>query len=377
MLRYLTAGESHGSIEAVIIEGLPAGLTVDIPFIDNELKRRMHGYGRGGRMDIEDDRVSLETGCRNGETIGSPVTLIVANRDNTIDSLPEVTDPRPGHADLTGVLKYGRRDCRDILERASARETVCRVAAGALAKLFLRELGVGIISHVTDIGNISAGTRGLSFEEAVEKTSGKDSRLRCADKDAEENMCVLIDKTRQQGDTLGGAFEVIASGVLPGLGSHVQWDRKLDGRLGKAVLSIPAVKAFSIGEGIRSAFMIGSEVHDEIVRDDGSGIYSRRSNNAGGLEGGMSNGMDIRISGYMKPIATLSTPLGTVNIRSGKTSEASTERSDVTAVPACAVIAEAMTALELASAYLEKFGGDSMAEIRSNVENYKKNLVKT
>ena len=376
MLRYMTAGESHGKAEIVILDGMPAGLKIDTASIDAELKKRMHGYGRGGRMLIEEDKADIISGLRKGITIGSPIAVLIKNKDHKIDELPDVFCPRPGHADLTGVLKYGTSDCRDILERASARESVSKVAMGALAKLLLKELNIEILSHVIELGGIKADPDGLSFEDILKKTDISVSRLRCADAGSEELMCKKIDEAQAKGDTLGGVFEVIVKGVPAGLGSYTQWDERLDGILGRALLSVPAVKAVSIGDGIESASKWGSQVHDPISYVPEAKEYNRRTNHAGGLEGGMTNSMDIVLRGYMKPIATLKTPLDTVDIRSKNKTKASTERSDVTAVPACGVIAENVVAFEIASCVKKKFGGDSMTEIKRNLDSYLK-YIKT
>ena len=370
MLRYMTAGESHGKGEVVILDGMPAGLKVDVEYINSELKKRMHGYGRGGRMQIEEDKANIVSGLRKGITIGSPIALLVKNNDFKINDLPDVYCPRPGHADLTGVLKYGSEDCRDILERASARESVSRVAMGSLTKLMLKELGINVLSHVVELGGIKADTDNLTFDDILKKTDIAISKLRCADTVAEELMCKKIDEAQEKGDTLGGVFEVIVTGTPPGLGSYAQWDDRLDGILGRALLSIPAVKAVSIGDGIESASRNGSFVHDAISYDPKDKRYIRQTNHAGGLEGGMTNAMDIVIKGYMKPIATLKEPLDSVDIRSKEKAKASTERSDVTAVSACGVIAESVVAFEIASSMKDKFGGDSMIEIKRNLISY-------
>jgi chorismate synthase len=390
MLRFLTAGESHGQALVVIVEGLPAGLPFDPAVMAADLKRRQGGYGRGRRMAIEADTAEVLSGIRKGETLGGPVALVVRNRDwtnwqNTMHVGAEpppdatgarrapVTRPRPGHADLAGVLKYERDDMRDILERASARETTMRVAAGALARQLLARFGVQVGSHVFRIGPVgTADPAAITFAD-VQHIAG-DSPLHCADTEAEARMIAEIDKAKEAGNTLGGAFEVIAHGVPVGLGSHVQWDRKLDGRLAQAIMSIPAIKAVGIGAGPLVAERFGSEVHDEIVlpppgtaaRDVG---VHRPTNRAGGLEGGITNGEDLRVTGYMKPIATLMQPLRSVDLATGVESPAAIERSDVCAVPAAAVVGEAMVCLVLADAFLDKFGGDSIAEIDANVQS--------
>ncbi|MBU1656890.1 MAG: chorismate synthase [Candidatus Omnitrophica bacterium] len=376
MLRYMTAGESHGKGMMAIIDGVPAGLGVDIKFINDELLLRMHGYGRGGRMTIEKDEVDIIAGCRKGRTIGSPIGMLVGNKDYKIDELPDVTCPRPGHADLAGIQKYGFRDARDVLERASARETVVRVAVGAVAKLILKEFGIRILSHVTMIGGVSARVTGLSFDDILKLADPEKSKVRCVDRKAEKLMCEKIDKAREDGDTLGGSFEVIADAVPPGLGAYAQWDRRLDGALARAVMAIPAVKAVSIGSGIKSSGNAGSMVHDPITYDKEERSFVRGTNNAGGLEGGLTNGSQVVISGFMKPIATLKAPLRSVDISTKQESFAATERSDVSAVASCGVVASAVVAIELAAALLEKFGNDSMNEIRENHAAYIEGLKK-
>lgn len=365
-----------------ILEGIPAGLPLVAADIDHELKRRMGGYGRGARMKIEADAVEILSGVRAGETLGSPIGLLIPNRDweNWADVMaPEpddgdrrrkVTRPRPGHADLVGVLKYDREDARDILERASARETAARVACGAVCRRLLQDFGVEIGSHVVELGAIKAPLPDplpTPLNQAADE-----SPVRCLDAGATEAMIAAIDQAKQAGDTLGGIVQVVARGVVLGLGAHVSWDRKLDGRLAQAMLSIPAVKGVEIGLGFDAARRPGSGVHDEIVRGgrSGTGGFARRTNRAGGLEGGMTTGEPLVIQVAMKPISTLMQPLGTVDLTSGATAKAQSERSDVTAVPAMGVIAEAMTAMVLARAMLEKFGGDSVDEIRCNFDHY-------
>jgi chorismate synthase len=398
MLRFLTAGESHGPALVAILEGLPAGLTVDFEAITADLRRRQGGYGRGRRMVIETDRAEILSGVRKGETLGGPVSLLVRNRDwdnwqNTMHVGPTppegatgarratVTRPRPGHADLAGVLKYDREDIRDILERASARETTARVAAGALARQLLARFGIRVASHVITLGSVSLpADRRVRFEEVAALPD--DSPLRCVDEEAQKKMMALIDDAKEAGDTLGGAVEIIAHGVPVGLGSHVQWDRKLDGRFGQALMSIPAIKAVGIGAGPRVAELPGSQIHDEIVlpsgvatshsdSNAGSGAeedlgVARPTNNAGGLEGGITNGQDVRLTIYMKPISTLMKPLRSVDLATMIESPAAIERSDVCAVPAAGIVGEAMVCLVLADAFLEKFGGDSIREIEDN-----------
>ena len=381
MLRFLTAGESHGRTLVVIVEGLPAGLAVDVDAIARDLRRRQGGYGRGRRMAIESDRADIVSGVRAGETLGAPVAMLIENRDwpnwqytmRATAEAPEdaggarratVTRPRPGHADLAGGVKYERGDLRDVLERASARETAARVAAGALAKQLLARAGVQITSHVFTLGSITVPDRErIGFAEA--SALADDAPLRCVDAALEQEMIAEIDRAREAGDTLGGAFEVIATGVPVGLGSYVQWDRKLDGRLAQALMSIPAIKAVGIGLGPEAASRPGSRVHDEIVPGDASrptGL-ARPTNHAGGLEGGVTNGEDLRVSVYMKPISTLMKPLRSVDLSTMTEAPAAIERSDVCAVPAAAVVGEAMVALVLADALLERFGGDSVAAI--------------
>ncbi|HYT77331.1 MAG TPA: chorismate synthase [Vicinamibacterales bacterium] len=381
MLRFLTAGESHGRALVVILEGLPAGLAVDLEAIARDLRRRQGGYGRGRRMAIESDRADIIAGVRAGETLGGPVAMLIENRDwpnwqhtmrTGVDAPADaggarrgpVTRPRPGHADLAGGAKYEREDLRDILERASARETAARVAAGALARQLLLRAGVRITSHVFTIGALTIADRDkVDFRRA--SALPDDSPLRCVDPQLEQQMTAEIDRAREAGDTVGGAFEVIATGVPVGLGSYVQWDRKLDGRLAQALMSIPAIKAVGVGLGPDVATRPGSRVHDEIVPGDASHAtrLARPTNNAGGIEGGVTNGEDLRVSGYMKPISTLMKPLRSVDLATMTASPAAIERSDVCAVPAAAVVGEAMVALVLADALLERFGGDSVAAL--------------
>ncbi|MGE0355102.1 MAG: chorismate synthase [Gemmatimonadales bacterium] len=382
-MRFMTAGESHGKALVALVEGLPAGLPVTAEWVDRELARRMQGYGRGARMKIERDRVEWLAGIRAGETLGSPVAMLIPNRDwaNWQDVMAaegtpgdprrrRVTRPRPGHADLVGVLKYDRRDARDILERASARETAARVAAGALAKRLLDEFGVGIGSHVVSLGGIEAEPP-VPLPWPLNPVSDA-SPVRVLDPAAESRIVARIDAAKQAGDTLGGEVEVVTSGLVPGLGSHVTWDRKLDGRLAGMLMSIPAVKGVEIGLGFEAARRPGSEVHDPILAggDPVRGGFRRETNRAGGLEGGMTTGEPLIVRVGMKPISTLMAPLATVDLASGRAAQAQSERSDVTAVPAMGVIAEALVALVLADAMLEKFGGDSLREIRRNYEGY-------
>ena len=384
MLRFLTAGESHGRTLVVILEGLPAGLAIDVDAITRDLRRRQGGYGRGRRMAIESDRAEIVSGVRAGETLGGPVAMLIENRDwvnwqytmrATAEAPPlenaaggarraPVTRPRPGHADLAGGAKYERDDLRDVLERASARETAARVAAGALARQLLAHAGLRLSSHVFTLGSITVPDRGrIDFAQA--SALPDEAALRCVDQELEKAMIAEIDRAREAGDTLGGAFEVIATGVPVGLGSYVQWDRKLDGRLAQALMSIPAIKAVGIGLGPEVASRPGSRVHDEIVTGDASRAtgLGRPTNNAGGLEGGVTNGEDLRVSAYMKPISTLMKPLRSVDLTTMTAAPAAIERSDVCAVPAAAVVGEAMVALVLADALLERFGGDSVAAL--------------
>ncbi len=372
MLRYLTAGESHGKALLAILEGVPAGLKLSIDFINEELKKRQIGYGRGGRMKIESDTADISSGLRNNETIGSPISLLIKNKDARIDELPRVHSPRPGHADLAGAMKYSRRDMRDILERSSARETAARVAIGAICKQLLSEFGIDIFSHVVLLGGIDAHTSDLSCSQIKKIASA--SSLRCADEAAEKLMCEEIDNASDEGDTLGGIFEVMITGQPAGLGSHVQWDRKIDARLAMAVMSIQAVKGVEVGGGFALAKKRGSGAHDAIFYKDGK--FLRKTNNAGGIEGGMTNGEPITLRGIMKPISTLRKPLESVDIITKKSTKATVERSDVCAVPSCGVIAEGVSAYEMANALLEKFGSDSMSEIKRNYQNYLKILEK-
>ena len=368
MLRYMTAGESHGKGLLAILDGVPSGLKLDEGLINEQLARRMGGYGRGKRMSIEKDRVDLVSGLRKGVTIGSPVGMMIVNKDHKIDDLPPVKCPRPGHADLAGMQKYGFNDARDVLERASARETAARVAIGSVARAILEVFGVRIISHVTMIGGIEARTEGLTADKISGAAAA--SEVMCADKDASGRMKQEIDRAAEAGDTLGGTFEVIAEGVSPGLGSYTQWDRRIDADLAQAMVSIPSIKAVSIGSGIQQAYWRGSRTHDEIGYDSGEKAFIRPTNNAGGVEGGVTNGSPVLVNAFMKPIATLSSPLGSVNVDTKEAASASVERSDVTAVPACSVIGEAVVAFVLARAFLDKFGGDSMEEVGRNYAAY-------
>lgn len=379
MLRYLTAGESHGPALVAVIEGLPAGLALSAAYINTQLARRQGGYGRGARMKIEADVARFLSGVRGGITLGSPVAILIENKDWANWSqvmAPEqdarvdqrvVTRPRPGHADLAGVLKYGHGDIRNVLERSSARETAARVAVGTVARKLLAELGMEIIGHVLQIGGVAAAVDGLGPAELKERVAA--SGLLCADHRAEREMIAAIDQARHDGDSLGGIFEIRAGGVPPGLGSHVHWDRKLDARLAAALMSIQAVKGVEVGLGFAASARAGSQVQDEIFYEKGRGFY-RRTNQAGGIEGGMSNGEEITLRSAMKPIPTLNRPLQSVDLISKKPLAAAVERSDVCAVPAACVVGEAVTAWELACACMEKFGGDSMEELQRHMDSY-------
>jgi len=377
--RFTTAGESHGRGLVGILEGIPAGLPVSAADVDAELKRRQGGYGRGARMKIESDRIEWLSGVRAGETLGSPIAMLIWNRDwehwqdimaPEADAAPDplgrrrqVTRPRPGHADLAGSLKYDRQDARDILERASARETVARVACGAVCKKLLRQFSIEVGSYVAELGGVIAKTPAVlpsPLNEAADQ-----SPVRCLDHDAEAEIIRRIDAAKAAGDTLGGVVEVVALGVPVGLGSHVAWDTKLDGRLAQALMSIPAVKGVELGLGFEAARRKGSEVHDEILPG-----FARATNRAGGTEGGMTTGEPLVARVAMKPISTLMSPLKTVDLKTGGPAQAQSERSDVTAVPAMGVIAEAMLAIVVTQALLEKFGGDALSELKRNVEGY-------
>jgi len=385
MLRFTTAGESHGPALISILEGMVAGLPLVVADIDHELQRRQQGYGRGRRMKIESDHVEILSGVRAGSTLGSPIAMLIRNLDwknwqEIMDPAPRegdparkrtVTRPRPGHADLAGMLKYDREDARDLLERASARETTARVAAGAVCRKLLAELGIMLGSHVVHLGGVDAARPATMPADL--NLAADASPLRTLDPEAERAMVERIDAAKAEGNTLGGVAEVICAGVPVGLGSHVSWDRKLDGRLAAALMSIPAVKAVEIGLGVECARRRGSDVHDEIDADDTrvrAGRVRRRTNRAGGLEGGISTGEQLILRVAMKPISTLMRPLATIDIQSRQPASAQAERSDVTAVPAMGVIAEAMTAFVVAQAVLEKFGGDSLAETRRNFDGY-------
>ena len=379
--RFTTAGESHGRGLVGILEGIPAGLPVSAERVDAELKRRQGGYGRGARMKIESDRIEWLAGVRAGETLGSPIAVLIWNRDwehwqdvmapeadaPGSERRRQVTRPRPGHADLAGSLKYDRTDARDILERASARETVARVACGAICKILLGEFGIEIGSHVVELGGVVArvGAQHAAPLPMHLNDKADQSPVRCLDPEAEQEMIRRIDAAKAAGDTLGGIVEVVGLGIPVGLGSHVSWDTKLDGRLAQALMSIPAVKGVELGLGFEAAQRKGSEVHDEILPG-----FARATNRAGGTEGGMTTGEPLALRVAMKPISTLMSPLKTVDLKTGGPAQAQSERSDVTAVPAMGVIAEAMMAIVVAGALLEKFGGDALSELKRNVDGY-------
>jgi chorismate synthase len=384
MLRFQTAGESHGQALVAILSGIPAGLRIDFEYVNRELKRRQGGYGRGGRMKIESDAAEFLSGVRHGQTIGSPITLLISNHDweNWKEALAveesaetrvkhkALARPRPGHADLAGCLKHNFPEARYVLERASARETAARVAAGAVAKLFLKEFGIEIASHVVAVGSVTLAGGPVGFEKVLALRGSEEIVLSCVDRAVEGRMKVEVDKALEARDTLGGIFEVIAHGVPPGLGTCAQWDERLDGQLAQAVMSIQAVKAVEIGGGIEAAGRPGSQVHDEIGYDRENSRFTRKSNRAGGLEGGISNGEDIVVRGYVKPISTLRRPLESVDLATKETATAAYERSDVCVVPAAGVVGEAMVALTLSRSFLEKFGGDSMGETGRNHSAY-------
>jgi len=382
--KFTTAGESHGKALVAIVEGLPSGLVIDVEKIDRELWRRQQGYGRGGRMKIEQDRVQLLSGVRHGKTVGSPVSFIIENKDfvhweevmssESLEETPKndrvVKRPRPGHADLAGGQKFGARDLRNILERASARETAARVACGAFAKQLLGEFEVEIRSHIIKLGSVPRELAEESWEDVC--AIPDDSPLRCVDTKIQNEMVGLVDEAKEKRDTLGGVFEVIAKNIPVGLGSHTSWNEKLDARIALAFMSIPAVKAVEIGCGVENAKLFGSDVHDEISYEQNS--FQRLGNRAGGLEGGITNGEELRVRGYKKPISTLRKPLKSVDIDTKKEDIAAFERSDITAVPAAGVIGESMLAIVLANSMREKFGGDSMDEMKENFENYQNRL---
>ncbi|MBS2015524.1 MAG: chorismate synthase [Deltaproteobacteria bacterium] len=379
-LRWMTAGESHGPRLVAMMEGVPAGLPLLASDIDVDLARRQRGYGRGGRMKIETDRVEISSGVRDGATLGSPIAMVIVNRDheNWLDRMaaaplpapPDpLTRPRPGHADLAGGQKYDRRDLRDVLERASARETAARTAVGAVAKKLLLAIGVDVFAHVVAIGPVEAAPPDVDYAEL--KARARASDLACTDPDAEAKMKAAIHETAHAGDTLGGVFEIVATGLPPGLGAHVQWDRKLDGRLAQALVSIQAIKAVEIGDGWEAARTRGSKVHDAIYYDESARRFVRKTNRAGGLEGGITNGEPLVCRAAMKPIATLKKALPSVDVRTKEAFDAAHERSDICAVAAASVVGEAMVAITLCDAVLEKFGGDSLRELRRNVDGYR------
>ncbi|HYL77575.1 MAG TPA: chorismate synthase [Bryobacteraceae bacterium] len=387
MLRFETAGESHGECLVATLTGLPAGIPVSLEFIDRELWRRQQGYGRGGRMKIETDRVRIVSGVRHSKTIGSPIAVIIENKDwkNWTEALPvedidgaedkrkPVTRPRPGHADLAGCIKYNFQDARYVLERASARETTARVAIGALAKTLLREFGIGVLSHVIGIGEARLD-RQARWEELVALSERNDVLLGCVDVATEQRMKEFVDQAYRTGDTAGGVFEVVAHNVPPGLGSHIAWDTRLDGRLAQAIVSMQAVKGVEIGFAAEGAASFGSRVQDTIHYNREERQFTRGANRAGGLEGGMTNGQDVLVRGFLKPISTLRRPLESVDLATREPALAAYERSDVCVVPAAGVIGEAMVAIVLAQAFLEKFGGDSLVETRRNFEGYKEQV---
>ncbi len=383
MLRFETAGESHGECLVATLTGLPAGIPVSLDAINRELWRRQQGFGRGGRMKIETDSVQIVAGVRHSQTIGSPIAIIIENKDwkNWTEALPvedidgaedkrkPVTRPRPGHADLAGCIKYNLQDARYVLERASARETTARVAVGALAKTFLAQFGVGVLSHVIAIGEIRL-TRSAEWEELVALSEKPEVLLACIDPETEKQMKEVVDQAYRTGDTIGGVFEVVAHNVPPGLGSHITWDSRLDGRLAQAIVSMQAVKGVEIGFAAEGAASFGSRVQDTIHYNREERRFTRGANRAGGLEGGMTNGQDVLVRGFLKPISTLRRPLESVDLATREPALAAYERSDVCVVPAAGVIGEAMVAIVLAQAFLEKFGGDSLAETRRNFEGY-------
>ena len=378
MIRMLSAGESHGKVLVAIVEGLPAGISVDIDFINNELSRRQKGYGRGSRMKIEKDKIKIISGVRNGETIGPPIAFFIENLDyekwkptmsvtNLSENVKAVKIPRPGHTDLSGVLKYNRSDIRDILERSSARETAFRVAAGGFFKLFLRYFVIKIYSHTISIGNISAEKKVISLQEAEK------SPLRCLDPEAEKRMISLINEVKEEGDSIGGVSEIVAENIPVGLGSHISYDKRLDAKIGKAMLSIPSVKGVEIGPAFENTKLKGSQVHDEIFYSQQKGFF-RKTNRAGGVEGGISNGENLIVRIAIKPIPTLMKPLNSVNIETKRQEKAHVERSDTCIVPAAGVIGEAMMAFVLSDLIVEKFGGDNISDIKLNFENYRRRL---
>jgi len=387
MLRFETAGESHGECLVATLTGLPAGLPISLDSVNRELWRRQQGYGRGGRMKIETDRVEIVAGVRHSHTIGSPIALIIQNKDwkNWTDALPvedidggedkkkPVTRPRPGHADLAGAIKYNFSDARYILERASARETTARVAVGALAKAFLSQFGIGILSHVIGVGRVRLG-RQASWDELVALAAKEEVLLGCVDPETEKQMKEVVDEAYRTGDTVGGVFEVVAHNVPTGLGSHIAWDTRLDGRLAQAIVSMQAVKGVEVGFAAEGAASFGSRVQDTIHYNREERQFTRGANRAGGLEGGMTNGQDLLVRGLLKPISTLRRPLESVDLTTREPALAAYERSDVCVVPAAGVIGEAMVAIVLAQAFLEKFGGDSLLETKRNFDGYQEQV---
>jgi chorismate synthase len=387
MLRFLTSGESHGKALVSIIEGFPAGVPVDIRYLNQELKRRMGGYGRGGRMKIESDEIEILSGVRHGHTLGSPIAASIQNRDwvnwkGIMDAEPNpegadkrrLTRPRPGHADLVGALKYGFRDMRNVLERSSARETAARVAVGGFCKLLLKPLGIQVYSHVISVKDVRVSAEQLAKVSIQSIEQIESTEMRCCDPALNEAMKAAVDRAIERGETIGGTFEVRASGVPPGLGSYVHWDRRLDGRLAQAVMSVNAIKAVEIGSGL-SDDPYGSEYHDEIFYDRDSAKFFRKTNRAGGIEGGMSNGEEMVVRGVVKPIPTLRRPLMSVDFESKEPFQAQYERSDTCVVPAAAVVGEAMVAIVLAQAMQEKFGGDSLQEIETNLKSFRRVII--
>lgn len=386
MLRFLTAGESHGPALVAVLEGMVAGVGVSGKGIRAELARRRHGYGRGTRMKLEEDRLEILGGVRHGRTIGSPVAMVVHNtewpkwqaimaveEEGAAHDDPALTRPRPGHADLAGMMKYGFEEVRPVLERASARETAARVAVGSVCKSFLGALGIGVLSHVIEVGGVAAAAETVPGPEDLERIDA--SPLRCLDREAEARMVELVEETRRRGDTLGGVFEVVAFGVPPGIGSHVHWDRRIDAELAAALMSIHAMKGVEIGPGFDVARRPGSEAHDEIHWRPGAG-FERATGRSGGTEGGMTTGEPLRVRAAMKPLSSLARPLHTVDVRSKEEAQAITQRSDVCAVPAAGVVGESMVAFVLARAMLVKFGGDSLEETRRNLEAYREALAR-
>jgi chorismate synthase len=390
MLRYFTSGESHGEALVAFLSGVPAGLKIDQAFLDRELWRRQQGYGRGGRMKIERDTAHIVSGVRHGITIGSPIAILLENKDwkNWQESLPveegdptkykRVASPRPGHADLAGALKYNFTDARYVLERASARESAARVAIGGVGKLLAQEFGIEVLSHVVSVGSASIGNAEIPWEGIAALVEREEVLLNCADANAEQRMKEEVDRVLKTGDSVGGVFEVVAHNVPPGLGTYAQWDERLDALLAAAVMSLQAVKAVEIGFGVTAAASAGSAVHDEIGYSESAGFtgFTRSRNNAGGIEGGVSNGEEIRVRGYLKPISTLRRPLQSVDFATREPVKAAYERSDVCVVPAAGVAAESMVVLTLARCALEKFGGDSMGETLRNFQGYLEQLKK-